>query len=86
MKPFIPCEICSAEEANCLSYLGPYGQGYWFAVGDCTTDYESYYIEFDRLLEPNWETHLESKRWIDIGDFNQAVERVLKKIRVREAA
>lgn len=76
----IPCEICGQRPAISLSHFTSSDdspKGRWKLSCTCTVSAENYDIEFSLFKNESerWITHLSEKRWFDLQDFLDAVQR-----------
>ena len=59
----ILCECCKKRKATAIDYMND-DEGWKFACNVCgDNNCSEYYVDFDRLDEPDWIAHLNGKRW-----------------------
>lgn len=66
------CELCYKKSAKFLIYIR--GNSWKFCCESCEDDNEFYWIDFRRIKNEDWLSHLSEKNW-----FNDTKEEFLKR-------
>jgi len=62
----ILCEHCEARNARSIDYIND-SEGWKFACNSCgINSCSEYWVDFSRLDEPDWLTHLSKKCWFSL--------------------
>jgi hypothetical protein len=87
-KPKFPqeplCEWCGEDTAYSFSYFKHQPPGrQWQFTCECTSDKETYYVEFDRFFSSpasttDWLAHLHEKPWMNWKEFMDMIRRFRK--------